>query len=256
MKAALIPPKGYETTAGQSDYHLVLAQELKRESYLSTYKMLGADFIILDNGAAEGEQVSNLDLLDAALALKANEIVMPDVICNSEGTLTAIDEFIYDLNESDDDFSHLQLMAVVQGETIEECYDFIRKVEKSGVAGTLGIPRHLINTLADPSARCRLATFIEGTFGIGRFDVHFLGTNSSWIGEVHVLGRDFPWARGVDSSAPFNYTIAGEDLGVPEPERAHIDRPNAYFTSTRTLDTELLQKNINTYTMWANGLEA
>src|SRR5882757_5645454 len=120
MRAALIPPKGYEDYALNSNIHLVLPLPplIQNMKYLDVYQRAQrrGDFVILDNGCAEGQLVSGHHLLNVARAIRAHEIVAPDVMGDAAATLTATTNFIFDYQEARD----YSIMAVLQGETPDE----------------------------------------------------------------------------------------------------------------------------------------
>lgn len=244
MRAALIPPKGYYWTATQySDYHLALAQILDEE-YRLTYSTttFNYDFIIIDNGAAEGNAVDDETLLYRAAQIGANEIVLPDVMKDMKGTIDRVTQFLHA-----NAFIDENLMGVVQGTTMTEVEACIAFYVTNHRINTLGIPRHLITTLGDEHARTHILQHIQDKYF--EMPVHLLGTNTEWKEEVRDVALTFPWVRGVDSSMPYNYTLAGVDLN----DAGVINRPEGYFERTWVVDEELLESNILTFKEWARG---
>lgn len=59
----------------------------------------------------------------------------------------------------------------------------------------------------------------------------------------------------MDSSIPYNYAIAGTSLPTWYNNAKRIQRPEGYFTQDFEIDTQLLDKNIQTFIGWANGTE-
>lgn len=254
MHAALIPPKGYEHTALWSHFHLMLAQVV-HDDYFTTYSRakLRNDYIIMDNGAAEGKLVDMDTLINAACALDVSEVVLPDAMHHAAETITmAKDAFNMKPSIGDLGFS---IMGIIQGDhktDIPYCVDSYRDMH--GVT-TLGIPRHWIRTLGDVYARFNICAMLQANGMHERFEVHLLGTSTAWPGEIQMLSRTYPWVRSVDTSMPYNWTMAG--LRLPEPYMKNqvqaIARPNAYFEVPRTLDEDLLEANCQTYLEWAQG---
>lgn len=250
MKAALIPPKGYNNTVYRSGIHLALAQ-VGDEDYRRTYLNIPrGDYLILDNGAAEGEPVKDSELIDAAKYYGADEVVLPDVMCKGYDTLRRIRIFL-------ELYGHLaeqvKFMAVVQGSSFTEVRNCIDTLIRDKRISVLGIPRHLISTLDSKGARARVLEYIQRFYGTERKEVHLLGTSPHHPTEIQFISKTYPWVRSVDSSLPYNYAIAGRrlaDVGT-EPVR----RPEGYFTEEREVDHELLMDNITTYLEWAYGTE-
>lgn len=254
MRAALIPPYGFFDYARKSDIHLVLAQ-VTNPTYQRIYSLVpDEDYIIVDNGAAEGQPVTDDELLRAAANYGANEIVVPDVMQNGYETAERALRFF-----RDNDFSTWQqgtrFMLVGQGTTLTEvarCFDRLIAIASTcNVAYTLGVPRHLLTTLDDRFARHKILGLIASDYGDR--NVHLLGTNSIFPNEIRRIAEDFPWVRSVDSSMPFNYTIAERRLSDLEPG---INRPKGYFEDQIYIDQfSLLDENIATYLGWASGTE-
>lgn len=245
MKAALIPPRGYFNTALRSDYHLVLPQ-IPYDRYEHLYSNLvdETDFIILDNGAAEGQLVTDGALTNAMFTYGANEVVVPDVISDMQATVAHAIRFLTSQYLP----SFTKPMLVVQGKTLTEVQQCIDIFSETWPEATLGIPRHLLGTLHDGSARAHVLSYIESTWG--EKTVHLLGTHPKYPAEIKVLAEAFPWVRGVDTSMPYNFTIAGELLTEASPG---VARPDGYFDQVHKLDGDLLDRNIRTYLEWASG---
>lgn len=251
MRAALIPSKGLEATALLSDIHLVLAQELYREEYLQTYVYAASDhFLILDNGAYEGAVVSPLFLMQRAVALRVNEVVIPDDMGNADGTIAQAKKFFHWL-EGFAMPTPMNFMAVLQSTgdaaSWQKC---ITEFAEMPDITTIGIPRHFVDK--DRYMRYQVCAWIKGNHFDERFNVHLLGTNPKFVTEIATMANAFPWIRSCDSSLPYNYTIAGKRLGALVNRE---ERPDHYFTEPRIVDQDLLAKNINTYKRWASGTE-
>lgn len=244
MKGALIPPKGWHETAKQSDYHLMLAQITDPEYRRMYANMDTDDYIILDNGAAEGNKVSTEELLKVAAIIGVDEIVVPDVMADAYATYEAAQDFFArkDLPDS------TKYMLVVHGDTLHQCTHMIDLYKQRWPGATLALPRHLLRIRS--GARLLLADYIIGEYG--ECPVHMLGSSSIWPAEVRHLGLNYPWVRGIDSSMPYNYAIADRRLNVIGPG---VDRSEGYFSAKRELNEQLLQANIKTFLGWASGTE-
>lgn len=245
MKAALIAPRGYHHTVAASTYHLTLAQ-IDDASYKDVYSLIidrDDCFVIMDNGAAEGEMVSTEKLFDKAWTFNADEVVVPDVIKDMRSTLARVGQFM-----TNSDKPTMGYMLVVQGTTWKEVTTCIDTYLEEYPYCTIGIPRHLLTTLQDKNARCKLVEYIGG-----RGVIHMLGTNPAAPKEVRLLGQKFgDVVRGIDSSLPYNYTAAGLELSKCTPHD-DVQRPTGYFGRPIELDDSLLQDNIQTFLDWASG---
>ena len=251
MKAALIPPKGYYATAMQSDYHLMLAQITDRE-YVDTYGN-SDDYVIIDNGAAEGEMVSDSILLRRAMQVVADEIVVPDTMGHSDDTVARAHAFWESCTTAGFSTENMKFMGVVQSQGdragVIQCVEAFEKMPITA----LGIPRHLVDK--DKHARYMICSWLKSYGYDERFEVHLLGTNPKYPSEVCNIVEAHPWVRGIDSSLPYNYTIAGKQLSALGYPYGGIKRPGGYFDTVRRMDTTLLQSNIDTFMRWASGTE-
>lgn len=232
MKLALIPPKCFIDDIFRTDYQLVVPGTNSIDSYREARKR--GDFIILDNGAPEGKALDNHGLLNLAVSLMPQEIVIPDVMQNMGGTLTKLDEFESFIFETQYNLE-FSFMGVVQGDNMNDIIACLHEYNKRAWIHTIGIPRHLIDTLGEPGIRATIATEIHRTYG-SRFAIHLLGTNSNYIRELSRFKREFAEAnvRGVDTSAPFNYANVGKFIDHWD----RIARPGNYF------DLEMLHFSI------------
>lgn len=246
MRAALIPPKGYFNTARRSDIHLVLAQ-IQDHSYEDVNASLPKDdYIIVDNGAAEGAMVSDLTLVRQARYYRADEVVIPDVLRDASATVERCKHFMERYAPRIPDAN---LMGVVQSTgTVAEVIQCLKAFEKFDRITTVGIPRHMMQS--DIWKRQRVCDWIRQDGLQDRFQVHLLGTNPKFVDEPFYIARVNGWVRSVDSSLPYNYTIAKKAL---EPTSQLIVRPEGYFTRDWQLNDELLNSNIATFIGWASG---
>jgi len=250
MKVGLIPPRGLENLVLRSKFHLALAIDelMGRRMYAGMYKRAAelGDYVVLDNGLAEGMPCTPSLLYSHAKKLEVSEVVVPDVMKDAEGTITQVKLFF---NEDRKPLP-IKHMAVAQGKTLPEfrrCVEEFAKVEHVTV---VGVPRHMLGTLGTQACRIEFSNWIENQYP-GRFEQHFLGTNPIWIGEVKAASK-YTVARSVDTSMPFSYAIAGEDLAETT---AEIIRPRAYFETDWTfrVDINLVRRNIATLLGWAGA---
>lgn len=253
MQVALIPPTGLETWALRSGFHLTLPHMFSNLDYRATYIRAAqrGDYIVLDNGEAEGVRVTGLNLRKMALEVEANEVVAPDIIGDKAKTCAAVHQFFRHAEgeTSKEVDAVVRYMAVVQGQNMAElkaCVEYYAGIPKIRV---LGIPRHLLVTIEQSSVRIDLANWIRD-FHFGRFEIHLLGTSPSWIQEVRYASKYAPHIRSVDTSMPFNYAIAG--IPIQHDTRKTIPRPLTYFTKDHsTLDTSLIKYNVDRLLEWA-----
>src|SRR5574337_1048257 len=87
MEVALIPPVSLLEDTDKTTMQLMLPlEELNRIDYLASYKAhlkAPGQYVILDNGAAEANQVDDEFLVYQAEKWKPNELAIPDVLGDS-----------------------------------------------------------------------------------------------------------------------------------------------------------------------------
>jgi hypothetical protein len=236
VELALIPPLEMLGACGNSQYQLLLPQLwFKYEEYRNFYTKLWVhderQFIIMDNGAAEGHVCSSADLIRAAYSANAEEVVIPDFIGDMEKSRVALEGFIDFLDRSPVySIGSLRFMAVAQGQTLEEVMKYITKVLMNDVyrlyVDTIGLPRHLLKTLNNTQARIQIATELYDYYGASDLPaIHFLGASPLWCSELEAAAQQVPFIRGMDTSMPFVYGYAQELLS----DEKQINRPRNYF---------------------------
>ncbi len=243
MQVALIyPPALLKRYGATTKYHLVLPHLYQEKRYKDFYQKRSneGDFIILDNGAAEGLEFGSKHLYTIAKGLGAHEIVIPDTLGDANDTIAkglAFSRYTRD---------GYRYMMVAQGSTILEVMqtiDMIATDNKFMYVTAIGIPR-LINQ-EDRHARFKVANFIEKHDYNRALEVHFLGANKH-LDEVGYLAETGV-GRGIDTSAPIYMGLDGYVLANMDP---WFPRPKDYFSMSK--DHKVVRTNINTYLDWAN----
>lgn len=251
MKAALIPPKGLEDYILYSNFHLAIAssQCMQNPAYVSAYQEASrrGDYIVLDNGAADGGLVSNMELMTAAKLIGAHEVVAPDVFYKGPETVAKVQEFIAWMGST---YPSTKIMAVVQGTTIQELQYSVLAYSEEPRITVLGLPKHLLSTFDYKPIRLDFARWIKDLYG-NRFAIHFLGTNPIWLKEIQAAEK-YSSIRSVDTALPFNYALAEQDLLTTT---VQLTRNPEYFDMdwSETVSERLVQKNIKTYLEWADA---
>jgi hypothetical protein len=270
MKVALIPPLGWESYLAQSTGILMaLALETCIESmnYPASMRLVRGTskaLLILDNGAAEGQQAKNGAMNKFAQHLGAHELVLPDVLGSRMGTIAKVHEY-FRYTKWD---TALTYMGVVQGDSVRHAQQCIRDYAGMQVRSfpespevlqpikTLGIPRRLIQTTEEFSVRIDLANWITEHYG-RRFEIHFLGAAGVWPQEVKYAAKYAPQVRSIDTSLPFVFAHHNVDLAAmtsARPQTRKLERPTGYMVgSLVNRNPTLIQSNIDTYLAWARS---
>lgn len=201
--AAITSSEGFfAIKRSELSYHMVLGQDLVSCADTHNFyanRHLRGDFIMVDNGAAEPseERVPFSEIVHAADTVGADEIVMPDVLRDKQGTL----ELLRDI-----DTIRLvhprQRCLVPQGATLSEwlqCLDYM--IEYIPFA-TIGIPKHL--EAIEGGRKCALEQIIRQGYH-KHYHVHLLGVWKHPFTEIGQAIETLPTVRGIDTAAPIAY---------------------------------------------------
>jgi hypothetical protein len=249
VQLALIPPKGLYRWTSRGDLDMSLAHMVADEEYRRVYSGLSTKrFLMLDNGEAEGAQVSPERLMTVATTLGADEVVLPDVIGDGTATVDRVKKFLLNLQGPVDSF---KFMAVAQGlssVTVKRTIEAFAELEP---ITTIGIPRWLVNP-DRYSIRIDIAGWIAEKYP-ERFQVHFLGTSVEWVREIYFAAKYQVPVRSVDTSMPFNYAIA--NCRLQNDNNYKIKRPSDYFDKSfyHVGETSTLRHNVDVMKRWARG---
>jgi hypothetical protein len=227
----------------------MLPQLIESFTYKSFYANLSSShYKILDTGAFEGEGMGGEELLNVAIELRAHEVVIPDVMGDSEATWEKMLEFAYHARLSSQfKYGFVIHTPYAEGgpaqlaELADPKYDWIDVVY---------LPKLLWKH--DPLARLDLAGHIH-QFHSKRFEVHMLGSVAEDPTEIIAAARS-GFVRGIDTSLPFVESFYGNTMDVWT-NGTRPKRPENYFALPRAGFNEfLVEKNIRTTKRWAMGI--
>lgn len=244
-KLALIPPFSMmdEVSGG---YYMYLPQLMKSSHYVDFIRRTNVNgaYTMLDNGAFEGVETSPRDLIELAVRMDVDEIVIPDAMQDMKGTIDAADHFYSTTTDLRLGRAvGLKYMAVPQGHTIEECMNCIDAFAGFTFINTIGLPKHLIRTVTR-TARTQLAAYIRRKYG-DRFEIHMLGASPLWPQEIKSARRYN--IRGMDTSLPYFYAFYNRSIE----DRCSNERPEAYFVRTREeFNYDVLLENVHALSGW------
>jgi hypothetical protein len=163
-----------------------------------------------------------------AVSFGVDEIVLPDVIGDANGTIYATQTFLGGYRERLYK-ANIERMFVVQGQNYSECCRTIAWAYAHGIR-TFGIPRHLLETTKDLMIRFRLTEYIHAAWN--NSTIHFLGASPLWSRELQVAGHFLKGkVRGMDTSMPYVYAIGAQPVegdAKIKRQRDYFDVPNVY----------------------------
>lgn len=210
MRAAIIPTLDTTSLMVKSDYQLVLAQELLNDdgdlvtdtSYYATVTgcIIAGNYVILDNGVAEGEALSGKRIAELAQELHVSEVIAPDVWRDADRSLEATRQFIMSYGEELGK-AGIKIMAVPQGETLGDWMQSFEILIHVAEVHTIGLPKNLDETGVSRALVVDMIDRDWATHTASLKEYHLLG-QATWLGEMEYVTRHHPWVRGIDSSYP------------------------------------------------------
>jgi hypothetical protein len=252
MELALIPPLSRLADNEKQRWQLELPHmHIGNEAYAAHYAMLRGSHkkIILDNGAAEDEQLGDAMLFEVAYHLRPAEIALPDVLFDADGTVFRSIQFMKEFGS--DLHSETAVGFVAQGGTTEEAVSTISTIMDSSIGGDIEvvyIPRLLVHSHGD-RARLDAAEWVDINFP--ELDIHLFGASPNWYAEVREAAK-LPYIRSIDTSLP--YILAAYDTSLKATLREPRRRPRDYFDLKFNASQDaLVDYNIETLKGWASG---
>lgn len=242
MHVALISPLALlNRYASRTNYHLVLPHLLDSKKYSVFYRemQLRGDYVILDNGAAEGTLYGPRYLHTLAKKIQAHEIVVPDTLGDTQAT---IGQYLGFTPYAQPEYKY---MAVIQGQNFSEvqrCLALIDTNPSLMYITTIGIPR-ILNKIK-PNFRVMLTEWLINEHFHDRFEFHYLGATPEWSTEVGILA-EYPLGRGLDTSKPIYMGLLGLDINFDKDP----GRPENYFHVTH--DAPKIEHNVASFLTWA-----
>lgn len=252
QRAPIVPIRYLNLIKGQP-YHMALAHlVLKSEEYAKFYRneQYQGSFVIMDNGACEGAQLSNEDLLNAARKVNPSELVLPDVLFDYEETISRSEWLLRELTLNPF-HKHISLMVIPQG---KDDVEWLRCAEEmvTWPVNVIGVPKWLGKYATDT----RLALVKELQPKLKKYGkvVHLLGCYNTmreielFEGAIQSHYIEPGIVRGIDSSLPYVFAREGKVLDNSlRPSHTAID-----FISAQDVDEQLLKTNIH---HWCNKEE-
>jgi len=203
------------------EYVMLLAQDYHKNPNKEIPK---ADYKMLDNGAAEGEQLSNKDLIEVIKLVKPDEIIYPDIMGDKDATIKSSTEFY---NELPDDLKNsLSKLGVIHGKTFkefQECAEYYMESGKIKV-DVIGVPKYSVYSLKNMFVRVKLAKWLNEKYP--NVKIHFLGMNEPFYIIKQAIEKGmiirsidsivpYQWEKE-NSSIPFDYYLRDPDISYNE----------------------------------------
>ncbi len=242
MRVAILSPANVlEQYSGLSSYHLTLAHLYKDPRYRTFYndRHNRGDFIILDNGANEGVDFDDHQLVAMAAEGNCAEVVAPDHprdgLISTNRTLAFSAQYRTMLRERG-----VRIMGAPQGGTLKVWLE------------NFHLLRHQVDTIG-VSKVCERIPGITSRFEL----VHMI---AQYGNTIHLLGADqrlsdidwytkFPNVRGVDTQKP----VSGgrQAIGFHEGQQKPTSINLSEDVDMTSMQDKITLENIRTYRGWA-----
>ena len=228
FKIAQIVPVLHLEQIHHNHYHMCLAHlVMESKEYAEFYALMVDEgkYVLMDNGAAEGSQLSVEELIKMYETINPTEIVLPDTLNNCVDTLRKTLAFVHE-------YSNLpyRFMGVPQGKDFDEWCACVEVMLREPRINSIGVSKFLNISTGREDIRFHACAYIQKIAKeLGRerdIEIHLLGCDEGpyLVGEIQKL---FPMVRGCDSAFAFIATQAGvhidEDTLRPEGEIDFIE---------------------------------
>lgn len=254
IKLSNIIPLSYFEKAGDdaSGIYMSLAHQVMVDAKYCDYhkkKSNLGDFVILDNSAFElGESVDDQLLIEAASKVKPKEIVLPDVLLDSQKTIDRTKDFIKKYRQHPA-LRGVSFLAVPHGRNLNEYIDCYFELSKLNEVNTIGIGTIYNKKSIDPSFRTQdyygrrlIFSRLTSLKKLSQKPHHLLGLGDSGHFELKELSK-IPAIRSCDSSAAYLNAKHHIAINIDEPY-AKISEPINFSDKYDPEVCRLLEDNI------------
>lgn len=247
MRIAEIVPLSLLDYTKDNAYHMCLAQlVLQSEEYANFYRERAEEgkYVILDNGAAEGEALDFDDLIKAYSIVNPTEIILPDVLKDARKTL---EKTIYFYEKYWGTVINYKTMVVPQGKDFDEWIKCFCSLCDSIPFGCVGVPKWLgSNGSLD---RMKAVEYLSDY----NVEVHLLGCNEK-PGVIKKCSELNPRVRGCDSA--FAYLCDKAGLPIITELTKRPDETIDFLNDTKVSCLSLLMRDFEKCAGVINNKEA
>lgn len=220
FRLAHIVPEGSLSVLDNKGYVMCLANIVKKDSSYAAYYSSRASssecFVLMDNGAAENDQLTIEELVPLYEEIQPDEIVLPDTLCDSESTLQKSKAALQYLEEWYGSYAAIPftIMAVPQGKDISEWTECAEKFVTDPRIHSIGVSKFLQMTTGWEMQRVNAVQRLEELIKKHKrydLEVHLLGC-SEQPATIGLIANNFPFVRGCDSAYGYICTQAGVNI--------------------------------------------
>ncbi|GGS93382.1 hypothetical protein [Streptomyces chromofuscus] len=205
--SVIAPPDYLETFVAQEParvHHVAAQRVLSDATYRAFFRREaehGAE-IIVDNGVFDlGHALPAADLVSAARAVDAREIILPDVMRDGTATIKASDEAAREIHDLSDEFRLCIVLHASDDEEWLRCYDYFAS---SDYVGAIALPASRRPAPEEQLCRTRWTAtrYLEDRGLVNdRIVYRLLGLGRTGHLEL-IEQREHEWITSVDGAAP------------------------------------------------------
>lgn len=235
FKVAEIVPTSCLDTTKDNPYYMCLANvSAKDPKYAKFYGRCAGkhgSFVLMDNGAAEGDQLSIEELIAEYEKIKPSQVVLPDTLLDGKDTLRKSRAALETIKTYYSGNPPFTFMAVPQGRTLSEWAECAEEFVQWPDVKAIGISKFLVNETGEIYIRAEAANVLDklikkyNRYGM---EAHLLGCSESPV-VINGIHNRFRFIRGCDSAYAYICTQAGvnifSDTKRPEGEIDFIGGP-------------------------------
>jgi len=214
MKLAHIVSVAHLEQTRDNHYHMCLAHlVLQSPTYAAFYARMVAEgkYVLMDNGAAEGEQLPLEGLLEAYERIHPTEMILPDTLYDGKDTvkrtLEGLDYFQGKMLRG------MKYMAVPQGKSFAEWAESAAALLQERDIDSIGVSKFLNTTTTNKSIRYEAVRFLD--IAMSTMDkpkeIHLLGAHIG-PGEVKEASDGSKHVRGGDTALAYLFSQAEKPL--------------------------------------------
>jgi|SRR5262245_12062645 len=253
MDLALIPPYSLLEWMDKTRIQMILPACLtdSREYEEAVYQLRrdSTKLFILDNGLYEGEALPWGKLATTAVKLGADELVLPDMF----NEYLATERLVRAALAQQAYLPDIKLMAVLQGQSVQELHFLVGQYANMSKITTIGIPKVLVGKVGRKQIRLDMATLIDRDWP-RRFEIHLLGGSPLWPFEIKHAAQ-MGIIRSMDTSMPFVYAAAGYSVRSAtfverQPDYFRLGR-ESFYPSGPIVPRQLVDDNVDLMLRWA-----
>lgn len=242
MKVSHIVPTDLLDLIEGRDFYMCLANvAYKNKEYADFYKKQKENgaFILLDNGAAEANQMS-LEIISQVIEyIHPNEVILNDSLCNKEETLIKSKQALDYYKSKNYD---CQYMFVPQGKNFREWVECYQSFKMDDIS-TIGVSKFNTSFWKESDARYDCCLWLDKFSKHQNKQVHLLGCHEN-MKEVKYISQDFDFVRSNDTALAYIYAQNLLDINCGDRPKGNIDFNKSNFNINQIRQ---LEKNIKTF---------